>query len=254
MARAAAFFDLDRTLLRRSSVLALAGSFRRHGVITRRQLAKAGAWQLQFVARGASAETVRGAAEDGLMILRGFTPDAMRELVVGAMEPVLRPLVYREPLDLVRRHGERGEPVYIVSSTLQEIVDALALELGFDGALGTICEVVDGVYTGRSVRSLHGENKARAVRELGEREDLDLAASTAYSDSHTDLPFLELVGHPVAVNADRGLARVAGERGWPVLAFSRRLVPRRRRSRLLLGLPFVLGAGAAVWAVCRRDA
>src|SRR2546429_3092845 len=101
MPGSAAFFDLDRPLLRRSSALALAGSFRDRGLIGRGQLAKAAAWQLLFVARGASAQAVRRAAEDGLMILRGFTPDEMKELVAGAMEPVLKPLVYREPLSLI---------------------------------------------------------------------------------------------------------------------------------------------------------
>ena len=227
MSRAGAFFDLDRTLLRRSSALALAGSFRDYGVISRAQMAKAAFWQLLFVARGASAETVRKAAEDGLMILRGFSPEDMRRLVAGALEPVLRPLLYREPLDLVQGHRERGEPVYVVSAALQEIVDALAADLGLDGALGTVCEVENGVYTGRSVRSLHGAAKAEAVRELAAREGLDLAASTAYSDSHSDLPFLEAVGRPVAVNPDRELRRVAEGRGWPVLRFAERAFPRR---------------------------
>ena len=220
--QAAAFFDLDRTLLRRSSALALAGPFREHGVIGRTQLAKAALWQLLFAARGASAETVRKAAEDGLMVLKGFAVDDLRRLVSGAMEPILKPLVYREPLDLVHRHQERGEPVYIVSATLQEIVEKLADELGFDGAIGSTCEIVDGVYTGRSLRAAHGEGKAAAVRELAEAEGFDLGASTAYSDSHTDLPFLEAVGHPVAVNPDKKLRRVAAARAWPILAFSER--------------------------------
>jgi HAD superfamily hydrolase (TIGR01490 family) len=252
MGQAAAFFDLDRTLLRRSSTLALAGSFRDYGVIGRRQLAKAALWQLLFVARGASAEAVRRAAEDGLMVLRGFTPDEMRELVGGALEEVLRPLVYREGLDLVERHRARGEPVYIVSATLQEIVEAVAEDLGFDGALGTVCEVEDGVYTGRPVRSLHGEGKARAVRELAGERGYDLAVSTAYSDSHTDLPFLETVGAPVAVNPDGPLRRLAAERGWPVLEFSELLVPHpgRRIPPAVYGLPFLLG----VWAAKRRAA
>jgi HAD superfamily hydrolase (TIGR01490 family) len=219
MGQAAAFFDLDRTLLRRSSTLALAGSFRRYGVIGRVQLLKAAFWQLLFVARGASAETVRKAAEDGLGLLKGFTPEQMQELVAGALEPVLRPLVYAEPLALVERHHERGEPCYVVSAALQEIVDAIAADLGFDGALGTICEVEDGVYTGRPIRSLHGQAKADV---LGTIDGVDLAASTAYSDSHSDLPFLEAVGHPVAVNPDKALRRVAAERGWQVLEFRRR--------------------------------
>lgn len=219
MGRAAAFFDLDRTLLRRSSTLALAPAFHRHGVITRTQVAKAAFWQLLFVVRGASRERVRAASEEGLMLLRGYTPARMQTLVAESLETVLRPLVYDEPLRLLERHRGQGEPSYIVSAALQEVVDAIAGDLGFDGALGTICEVREGVYTGRSIRSLHGENKAAAVRELAQGEGIDLAASTAYSDSHTDLPFLEVVGNPVAVNPDRRLRRVAATHGWPVLHF-----------------------------------
>jgi HAD superfamily hydrolase (TIGR01490 family) len=242
---AAAFFDLDRTLLRRSSALALAGSFRERGLISRSQLAKAAAWQLLFVMRGASHEAVRRAAEDGLLILRGSTPDELRSLVADAMEPVLQPLVYAEPLHLVEQHRERDEPVFIVSATLQEIVEAIADELGFDGALGTQCEVRDGVYTGRAVRALHADNKAASVRELAEARGFDLAECTAYSDSHTDLPFLEVVGKPVAVNPDRALRRVAAERGWPVLEFSRRAYPhaRRRVPPLVWAASALLGAG-----------
>ena len=250
MARAAAFFDLDRTLLRRSSALALAGSFREHGVIGRGQLAKAAAWQLLFAARGASAETVRKAAEDGLMVLKGFRVDELRDLVATAMEPVLKPLVYQEPLHLVTRHREHGEPVYIVSATLQEIVEELARELGFDGAIGSTCEIVEGVYTGRSLRGAHGEGKAALLRE-----GLDLANSTAYSDSHTDLPFLEAVGNPVVVNPDRELRRIAVERDWPILEFGELAYPTVRRLHpALIGLPFVVGAGAVMWAARRRAA
>ena len=218
MPGAAAFFDLDRTLLRRSSALALAPTFRRRGLISRRQMARAAVWQLMFMLRGASAETVKRAAEGGLLVLRGYSPKEMQELVVDSMERVLKPLVYAESLDLIKLHRERGEPVYIVSATLQEIVQVIADDLGFDGALGSIVEVEDGKYTGRATRSLHAEAKARCIRELGS----DLEASTAYSDSHTDLPFLEAVGHPVVVNPDSKLRRIAAERGWPVLEFGRR--------------------------------
>ena len=218
----AAFFDLDRTLLRRSSALALAGSFRRHGLISRWQLLRAAGWQLLFVARGASHDAVRRGAEEGLRVLAGYTPEQLRDLVADAMEPILRPLVYAEPLHLVQQHHDRGEPVYIVSATLQEIVDAVAADLGFDGALGTICEVKDGKYTGHAERALHAEAKADCVRAVAEREGFDLAECTAYSDSHTDLPFLEVVGHPVAVNPDRKLRRIAAAREWPVLEFTKR--------------------------------
>jgi HAD superfamily hydrolase (TIGR01490 family) len=167
---------------------------------------------------------------------------------------VLRPLVYAESVSLVERHRARGEPVYIVSAALQEIVDAVAADLGFDGALGTICEVEDGVYTGRSIRSLHGEQKAAALRDFAAAEGFDLASSTAYSDSHTDLPFLEVVGQPVAVNPDRELARIAAERGWEVLTFSERLhpAPPRKLGPVVVALP--LAVGAAIWAARRRAA
>ncbi|HKG10089.1 MAG TPA: HAD family hydrolase [Gaiellaceae bacterium] len=252
--QAAAFFDLDRTLIRRSSALALAGPFQERGLIGRKQLAKAAAWQILFAARGAGAETVRKAAEDGLMLLKGLEVEEMRSLVGDAMETALKPLVYREPLDLVAKHRERGEPVYVVSATLQEIIEPLAQELGFDGAVGSLCEIVDGRYTGRALRSCHGQGKADAVRELAVAEDIDLKRSTAYSDSHTDLPFLLAVGRPVAVNPDRELRRIAREHGWPIRTFSDPLYPaaRRRMRPALVGVPLVLGA--AVWAARRRAA
>lgn len=217
---AAAFFDLDRTLIKRSSVLALAGTFRRRGLISRLDLVKSAFWQVLFVLRGASAERVRSAAEDGMKILSGFSVQEMQQLVGGAMESVLRPLVYEEPLRLVQQHRERGERVYIVSATLQEIVQHIADDLGFDGAIGSTCEIVDGAYTGRTLRAAHGVGKANALRALAAAEGLDLAESTAYSDSYSDVPFLEAVGHPIAANPDRKLRRIAAERGWPVVDFA----------------------------------
>jgi HAD superfamily hydrolase (TIGR01490 family) len=201
-------------------VLALAGSFRRRGLISRVDLAKSAFWQLLFVLRGASAERVRSAAEDGMKILDGFSVVDMQALVGDAMEPVLRPLLYAEPLRLVQGHRERGERVYIVSATLQEIVQHIADDLGFDGAIGSTCEIVDGVYTGRTLRAAHGTGKADAVRVLAHTDDLDLDASTAYSDSYSDVPFLEAVGRPVAANPDRKLRRIAHERGWPIVDFA----------------------------------
>jgi HAD superfamily hydrolase (TIGR01490 family) len=250
---AAAFFDLDRTLIRRSSALALAGSFRERGMISRRELARAAYWQLLFVARGADEEGIRAVAERGLRVLAGFRPEEMQELVAGAMERVLKPLVYAEPLALVEQHRARGERVYIVSAALQEIVAALAAELRFDGALGTICELDDGVYTGRALSVLHGDAKANVVRELAAREGIDLAESTAYSDSDSDLPFLEVVGHPIVVNPDRSLRATAAERGWPVLEFAESAYPhaRRRIPPALVGLPLLVGAA---WALRKRAA
>lgn len=249
----AAFFDLDRTLIRRSSVLALAGTFRERGLISRVALLKSACLQLSFAARGASAERVRFAAVDGMRLLKGFSVEELQHLVGDAMEPILRPLVYAEPLRLVQKHRERGEPVYIVSATLQEIVQHIADDLGFDGAIGSTCEIVDGTYTGRSLRAAHGEGKAQAVRELATAEGFDLAVCTAYSDSHTDLPFLEVVGNPVVVNPDAALRRAASERGWPVLEFSEQRFPspvRRLWPQALLAVSFAAG----LWQATRRRA
>jgi len=200
-------------------VLALAGTFRRHGLISRLDLVKSALWQVLFAARGASAERVRSAAEEGMKMLNGFSVDALQHLVGDAMETVLRPLVYEEPLRLVEHHHARGERVYIVSATLQEIVQHIADDLGFDGAIGSTCEIVDGRYTGRTLRAAHGVGKANALRELAVAEGFDLGESTAYSDSYSDVPFLEAVGHPVAANPDRKLRRIAAERGWSVVDF-----------------------------------
>jgi len=220
---AAAFFDLDRTLLSRSSALALARPFRERGLIDRRAVLRAALWQLFFSLRGDATGAATRAAERGLRVLRGLTPDELRELVAGALEAQLRPLVYAEPLDLVARHRGRGEKVYVVSATIEEIVETIAADLGFDGGLGSVCEIgADRRYTGRALRILHAGEKALALRELAAREGFDLRACTAYSDSHTDLPFLEAVGKAVVVNPDRPLRRVARERGWEVLGFRER--------------------------------
>lgn len=216
----AAFFDLDRTLLSRSSSLALAGTFRKRGLIGRRQMLKAAVAQLVFVRFGAGQSRVGRTAESAMAVLRGLPVQAMRDIVAEAMRPVLRPLVYQEALELARSHSARGDRTYIVSGALQELVEAFASELDLDGALGSRCEVVDGRYTGRLERALYGPAKALALRELAATDDIDLGASTAYSDSYTDLAFLEAVGSPVAVNPDRALRRAATERGWPVLRFT----------------------------------
>jgi HAD superfamily hydrolase (TIGR01490 family) len=233
--RPAAFFDLDRTLISRATPLALAGSFHRRGLVRRRDLFRAALWQLFFLVRGVGEREMRRAAEDGMLLLRGVPVDAVGELLAEAMERVLRPLVFRQSLDLAREHQARGEPVYIISASLQQIVERVADDLGFDGAVGSTCEIENGVYTGRSLRPCYGKLKVAAMCEIAARDGIDLALSTAYSDSHTDLAFLEAVGHPVAVNPDKRLRRCAVQRGWTLLEFAETLVPdsRQQRSRFL---------------------
>lgn len=218
--RAAAFFDLDHTLISRATPVALAATFHRRGLIRRRDVLRAAAWQLIFLVRGVGEEAVRKGACDGMVLLRGIPVSEIETMLGDAMEQVLSPLVYAEPLALLDQHRRRGEPAYVLSASLHEIVVHIARDLGFEGAVGSTCEIVDGVYTGKALEPCFGTYKAEALRELAEREGIDLTRSTAYSDSHTDLAFLEAVGNPVAVNPDKKLRTISRTRGWPVLSFS----------------------------------
>jgi HAD superfamily hydrolase (TIGR01490 family) len=223
----AAFFDLDRTLISRSSSLSLAPAFHRRGLLRRRDRTRARIAQLVFMRYGAGTTRVGQTAESAMVFLKGVRVEELREIVDEAVDSAFRPHVYRDALDLVARHRERGERSFIVSAALQEIVDALVTELELDGGIGSTAEVEDGAYTGRLARRLDGRAKAVALAELAATEGIDLEESTAYSDSASDVPFLEAVGHPVAVNPDRRLRGIAAERSWRVLRFSARAFPGR---------------------------
>ena len=175
--------------------------------------------QLVFMRYGAGTSRVGQTAETAIVFLKGLPVEEMREIVEEAVELAFRPHVYRDALGLVALHRKRGERSFILSAALQEIVDALVSELGFDGGLGSAAEVEHGVYTGRIERRLDGAAKAAALENLAMTEGIDLRQSTAYSDSASDVPFLEAVGRAVAVNPDRRLREIAAERGWRVLRF-----------------------------------
>jgi len=221
----AAFFDLDRTLISRSSSLSLAPTFHARGLLPRRDRLKAGLAQLIFIRYGADTSRVGQTAESGMALLKGLPVETIREIVSEALDSAFKPHVYADALDLVARHRERSEPSYIVSAGLQEVVDALVVALELDGGLGSTAEVEDGVYTGRLLQRLDGPAKAAAVKALAAAEGIDLRQSSAYSDSASDVPFLEIVGDPVAVNPDRRLRRVAAERSWRVLRFRSKAFP-----------------------------
>jgi HAD superfamily hydrolase (TIGR01490 family) len=221
----AAFFDLDRTLISRSSSLSLAPAFHRRGLLRRRDRAKAVVAQLVFVRYGAGTSRVGQTADTGMAFLKGLPVETMRDIVRESLDTAFKPHVYRDALDLVARHRERGEKSFVVSAALQEIVDALVAELGLDGGRGSTAEVENGVYTGRLVQRLDGHAKADVVAQLASAGDIELAESTAYSDSAADVPFLEAVGYPVAVNPDRKLRGIAAERGWRVLRFNDKAFP-----------------------------
>lgn len=215
----AALFDLDRTLISRSSSLALARPFRERGLVGRVDVLKAAVAQLVFARFGAGQGRVGQTADRASAVLAGVQVATVREIASAAWEPILKPLVYREALERAEEHAARGEDVYVASAALSEVVDVVVDRLGLSGSIGSRAEVEDGVYTGRLERRLYGEEKAAAVREAALEHGFDLGTSTAYSDSHSDVPFLEAVGTPVAVNPDRALRQLAEERGWRVERF-----------------------------------
>lgn len=225
----AAFFDLDKTVISKSSSLALTRPFYRAGLVSRAQLLRGAYAQLVYVLVGADEKRMDRAKEALLALTRGWDREQVEELVRDVLVEIMDPYIYQEALDLMALHRALGRRVFIVSSTPEEVVRPLADHLGVGDVIATRAEVTDGRYTGRLAFYCYGEGKARAIQEVAEREGIDLAGSYAYSDSITDLPMLEAVGHPVAVNPDRELRREAERRGWQVRDFRR---PVRLRHRL----------------------
>jgi HAD superfamily hydrolase (TIGR01490 family) len=219
---AAAFFDLDRTLISGSSAFAFAIAARRHDLVTTRQFVRDGVAALAFRLSGASDHKVDKVRE---RILGAVSGNSQNDLV--ALNPDILPKlmdkVRPEAKTLLDLHRRAGRDTFIVSASPQEIVGPLAEALGMSGGIGTISEVVDGVYTGALAGPFcYGPGKVDAMREIADWEGYDLGRCYAYSDSASDLPMLEAVGHPVAVNPDKPLARVAYARGWPVVLFHRK--------------------------------
>jgi HAD superfamily hydrolase (TIGR01490 family) len=218
----AAFFDLDKTVISKASMMAFGGAFYRAGLISRRALAK-GMWtQLLYVRFGAGPETLARIRTSALALTAGWDQDQVRQIVREALVSVVDPITYHQALELIQEHRRQGRQVYIVSAAPAEIVEPLAEHLGVHGAIASQAAVDEhGRYTGHMERYAFGPAKATVIRRIAAREGIDLAGSWAYTDSATDLPMLEVVGHPVAVNPDRTLRRIALVRGWDVLRFDR---------------------------------
>jgi len=243
----AAFFDLDKTVIAKASVAAFGGPFRRGGLITRRVVARALLGQLVFLHLGADQHRLSRIRETMLSLTEGWDRAEVRSIVQRALHETIEPIIYTEALAQIREHREAGHRVYLVSASPAELVEPLAEMIGADGAIASRGEVDDqGRYTGRMELYASGPVKAEEVRSLAARAGIDLATSFAYSDSATDLPMLELVGHPVAVNPDRALARVARSRQWEIRTFTK---PVRLRNRLSLRVPALTGGVVAAAAL-----
>lgn len=238
---AAAFFDVDNTMIIGASIYHLAKGIAARKFITSRDLAGFAWQQVKFRTSGREASlgdigTIREAA---LALISGKPVSEMAELAEEIYDEFIADRIWAGTRALAQAHLDAGQQVWLVTATPIEVASIIARRLGLTGALGTVAEVHDGHYTGRLVGEiLHGQAKADAVRTLADREGLDLNHCTAYSDSTNDLPMLQIVGYPIAVNPDRVLKARARREGWAVYDF------RNGRRAAQIGIPTVLGVGA----------
>jgi HAD superfamily hydrolase (TIGR01490 family) len=243
---AAAFFDLDRTLMEGSSAFQFGRAAYRAGLMSRRQLVSDALANVRFRLRGSTDADTEALRDRISASLEGVRVQELERLGAPVLAGIL-PRLYPQVLEIAHRHQDEGRRVYIVTAASKELAEILAQVLGFDGGIGSqFSEVVDGVYTGRPTGLfIYRTGKAVAIEQLAGREGIDLEASYAYSDSESDLPMLRAVGHPVAVNPDATLARIAREEGWEVFRIDR-LGRRLKGAAVVAGAAAAGGAGSAV--------
>ena len=258
--RSAAFFDLDKTIIAKSSVLAFGRPFYQGGLINRRAVLRSAYAQFVFALAGADHDQIERMRAYLTSMCTGWDVSQVREIVSETLHEIIDPIVYDEAVELIAMHKAAGREVVIVSTSGEEVVAPIGAMLGADHVVATRMVVEDGKYTGEIERYTYGPEKAIAVVQLAEQRGYDLGGSYAYSDSVTDVPMLELVGHPYAVNADRALRKIANEREWPLLTFSNAVPLRERLAGMRPEHPVVsatvVGAGVAaaglVWYAARR--
>ncbi|GIU86211.1 MAG: morphological differentiation-associated protein [Acidimicrobiia bacterium] len=256
----AAFFDLDKTIIATSSVMALGRPFYREGLISKRTIARGIYAQFVYMLVGADEEKMERMREAMLALTKGWDRARVEEIVRETLDQVITPVIYAEALELIEEHRRAGRKTVIISSSPIETVQAIGEYLGVDDVIATRARVDEqGRYTGELDFYAYGPHKAEAIREMALREGIDLAQSYAYTDSVTDLPMLELVGHPVVVNPDRELMRVARERGWEVRTFAHPVrlrdrvpVPPRGPTIAAGTVVVALATGMAVYLLTRR--
>lgn len=239
-----AFFDLDKTIIAKSSTLAFARPLHREGLLSRRTLLKAAMAQAAYRMAGADQEKLDQLRDHLISLTRGVKASRIRELVEETIDEVVAPLVYEEALDLMEEHRRAGREVVIVSISPEEVARPLAAHLGVRHVIATRSAVdEEGRYAGELAFYASGAAKAEAIEQLAREWQIDLGQCYAYTDSITDRPMLEVVGHPVAVNPDKDLKKLAEEREWPVLRFTRPVTMRRRLAK---PVPIVSLAATAI--------
>ncbi|OBG97337.1 inhibition of morphological differentiation protein [Mycobacterium sp. E136] len=258
--RTAAFFDLDKTVIAKSSTLAFSKPFFEQGLLNRRAVLKSTYAQFLFLMSGADHDQMDRMRAYVTNMCTGWDVEQVKSIVSETLHDIVNPLVFAEAAELIADHKLCGRDVVMVSASGEEIVAPIARALGATHAMATRMVVEDGKYTGEIAFYCYGEGKVAAIRELAAREGYALEHSYAYSDSITDLPMLEAVGHPSVVNPDRALRKEAVARGWPVLNFSNPVSLRDRipapsgaavATTAAVGIS-ALAAGALTYSLLRR--
>jgi HAD superfamily hydrolase (TIGR01490 family) len=255
----AAFFDLDKTIIAKSSTLAFSKPFQAGGLISRRAMLRSTYAQFVYLVGGADHDQMEKMRRFMSAMCAGWDVATVREIVADTLHNIVDPLVYDEAVSLIEEHHLAGRDVVIVSTSGTEVVGPIGEMLGADRVVATRMEIIDGKYSGEIEYYAYADEKARAIEELAREVGYDLENSYAYSDSVTDVTMLEAVGHAHAVNPDKDLRRIAVERGWPVLVFTRPVqlrsrvaFPPARQTLAALAVGGALAAGGVLWANARK--
>jgi HAD superfamily hydrolase (TIGR01490 family) len=253
VSRAAAFFDLDKTLMAGSSGMQFARVATRQGIVSRRQLASWALEHLRYRLRGTTEERTAEVLRVARDLIAGVPAKQIDRMGPEVMAAIL-PRIYPQMLDEVHEHQDAGRATFIVSAAGNGVVESLAQVLGMEGGIGTRYEVgSDGNFTGRfDGPFVYGPGKVEAMKAFAAEHEIDLDASYAYSDSVSDLPMLRAVGNPVVVNPDPPLAEVAKAEGWQAMRFER--LGRRLVAIVITVLATVAGFGGSRIAARRRTA
>lgn len=260
--RTAAFFDLDKTIIATSSAFAFGREFMHNGLITHSEALQMSLAKASYMVTGLSSEQMDTTRDQLTALVAGWSVEEVRRIASEAMHTVVTPAIYAEARELITFHQNAGHDVIIISASASQLVEPIAAELGVDRVIATELEVVDGYFTGNVDFYAKGSAKAEAMAAVAEREGYHLAASYAYSDSATDIPMLEMVGNPVAVNPDRGMKTMAVDNNWEIRSFKDPvpLIPIPNAREVGIGASVVAGlaavAAGGVWLSqrTRKDA
>jgi HAD superfamily hydrolase (TIGR01490 family) len=252
----AAFFDLDKTIIAKSSSLAFTKPFQAGGLITRGAMLRSAYAQFVYLVGGADHDQMEKIRAFMSQLVEGWDVETVKEIVAETLHHVVDPIVYDEAVSLMEEHREIGRDVVVVSASGAEVVEPIGELLGADDVIASRLEIIDGKYTGEIEYYAYAEEKAAAIEAMAAERGYDLEQCFAYSDSITDAPMLAVVGHPHAVNPDKDLRRLAASKGWPILQFTRPVTLRSRipvkptLAAITVGTALTLGG--AIWLNRRR--